>query len=292
MQNDSKVDPKLRLHPFEGELVLFATKHEKEEVIAPVLREVGMVCVKAQVDTDQFGTFSGEVERKGSIRETLRNKIQAASRTYLEGRFLLASEGSFGPHPILGFIQTDLESLLLWDRKLNFEIYAEHLATNPVHGEQTLGPRDDFRAALKALSFPGHHVIAHPENSVTPIFKGLRSEQEVKQAVSDCFAASTAGRVVIANDLRACHNPTRRMAIQDVGKVLLEKLKSLCPSCVYPGYAITRGKPGLICSDCGETSQITKTVIFECVCCGFSEEKERPDGKKWIDPSECEFCNP
>ncbi|MBC7466229.1 MAG: hypothetical protein H7256_09570 [Bdellovibrio sp.] len=292
MQSDSIANPHEKIHPFAGETVLFATKHQKEEIIIPLLRELGMVCVKAEVDTDQFGTFTGEIERTGSVRETLRKKIKAASLKYPDGRFILASEGSFGPHPIIGFMQIDLESLLLWDRKLKFEIYAEFLDTNPVHGEQTLGPRDDFRTALKNLGFPNHGVIVHPENSVIPIFKGLHREHDVAQAMIDSFCVSTNGRVVVANDLRACHNPTRQAAILEAGKVLLEKLKSFCPSCSYPGYAITKSIPGLPCSDCGEVSQIAKTVLFECVSCKFSEEKKRPDGKKSIEPSECEFCNP
>ncbi len=292
MQGTSIQKLNSRKHPFTGESVLFATKHGKEEILGPILSDVGMRCLKADVDTDQFGTFTGEIERTGSVRETLRKKIQAASATYKNERFILASEGSFGPHPIIGLLPTDLESLLLWDRKLNLEIYAEFLCTIPAHGEQILHPRDDFRSALKKLNFPDHSVIVHPENSVFPIFKGLRGEHEVAQAMIDCFSSSVSGRVVIANDLRACHNPTRRTAIYEAGKILLEKLKSLCPLCSYPGFAITKGLPGLTCSECGEPSQIAKAVLFECVSCAFSEEKERPDGKLSIGPSECEFCNP
>lgn len=51
MQNDSINRPNENGHPFNGEAVLFATMHEKEEIIAPLLREVGMDCIKAKVDT-------------------------------------------------------------------------------------------------------------------------------------------------------------------------------------------------------------------------------------------------
>ena len=279
-------------HPFDGSKVLFSTKHGKEEILAPLLSQIGMSCLKAEVDTDQFGTFTGEVERTGTIRETLRKKIQAASKSKSDARFILSSEGSFGPHPHILFVQTDLESLLLWDRELDLEIYAEFFCTRPIHGERTLGPRDNFRLALNELSFPDHGVIVRPENLFSPIFKGLHNENEVAQAMIDCFSASSNGRVVVANDLRACHNPTRRRAIEKAATALLEKLKSLCSACHYPGYAISRGLPGLPCSVCLEPSQGSKSVLFECVRYDFSEEKERPDGKKFIDASECEFCNP
>lgn len=279
-------------HPFAGETVYFATKHGKENVIAPIFATIGMHCGSVKVDTDQFGTFSGEVERVGSIRETLRKKIKAASKGADSERFFLASEGSFVPHPLIGLIPSDLESLLFWDRKFDLEIYAEWLCTSPVHSEKTLGPKDDFRQALKILGFPEHAVIVHPENSLKPIFKGLFEQRAVAQAMIDCFLASKTGRVVVANDLRAFCNPTRRKAISQAGQVLIEKLQNFCPSCSYPGFAISRGVPGLPCSTCGETSQAAIAVIFECVKCSYTEERQRPDGKKSIGPAECEHCNP
>lgn len=279
-------------HPFKGETVVFATKHGKEEILAPLLADIGMTCIQAEVDTDRFGTFTGEVERTGSVRETLRKKINAAAKIYLNGRFVLASEGSFDPHPILGLVQTDLEFLLLWDRELDLEIYAEFLCPNPIHDERVLGPKDDFRSALKSLGFPEHGVIVHPENRLTSVFKALHRERDVAQAMLDSFMASTTAKVVVADDLRACHNPNRRKAILDAGRLLLDKLKSFCPTCSHPGFATVRGIPGLPCSTCGEPSSVAKAVVCECVKCAFSEERSRPDGKLSIDLSECEFCNP
>lgn len=292
MQSKSILDLKSNKHPFMGESVLFATKHRKEEIIAPLLLDIGMNCIRAEIDTDQFGTFSGEVERSGSVRDTLRKKIKKASSLYPEGRFILASEGSFGPHPIFGFLQTDLECLLLWDREQNLEIYSEYLDTQPVHAQETIRRREDVRSVYEKLQFPSHHVIIHPENFLVPIFKGLQTENEVFEALEFCFADEKVKGVVISNDLRACHNPRRQQAIREAGLLLLEKMKTFCPTCGYPGYAVARGVPGLPCIDCGEPSSVSKSVVFECVNCTFTEEKNRPDGKKFIDPSECEFCNP
>ena len=89
---------KVNNHPFSGETVYFATKHSKEKVLSPQLAKIGMNCVRTEVDTDRFGTFSGEVERVGSVRETLRLKTAAATEAHPEARFFLASEGSFIPH--------------------------------------------------------------------------------------------------------------------------------------------------------------------------------------------------
>lgn len=278
-------------HPFFGKRIEFATKHEKEKILAPLFLELGLSCRATPVDTDEFGTFTGEIERTGGVRETLRKKNQAATKLSGE-RFFLASEGSFGPHPIIGFVQTDLESLLFWDRDNNCEIYAEYLGKVPVHDERTHGPRDDFRAFLKEIDFPNHGIIVRPENLYQPIIKGLHNERAVGQAMLDCFMASKTAKVVLAADLRANHNPTRRKAILEAGRVLIEKIKSLCPKCFYPGFGISRGVPGLICTLCGEPSPIAKAVIWTCVKCAYEEERPRPDGITSIDSSECENCNP
>lgn len=279
-------------HRFHGKSVFFANKHGKEAILEPLFAEIGLKCIATPVDTDQFGTFSGEVERTGSVRETLRKKIKAAADQHSEAQLILASEGSFGPHPLSGFLQTDLESLLLWDRETGTEIYAEFLATDPVHAERILGPQDDFRAFLREIQFPDHGIIVHPVGLLRPLFKGLHREQDVEQAMLECFLASPSGRVVLMTDLRACHNATRRNAIHNAGRKLIEVLSSLCPACAYPGFAILEGVPGLMCGDCGEPSRIAKAVILACPKCDKKEERPRPDGRRELDSSECEFCNP
>lgn len=85
-----------------GEKVFFATKHSKETVLKPILAMLGLECVWLDADTDRFETFSGEVERVEGVRATLRLKTNAAAKLKPEARFFLASEGSFGPHPLTG----------------------------------------------------------------------------------------------------------------------------------------------------------------------------------------------
>ena len=277
---------------YSGQKIYFVTKHGKEDILRPLFQSLGILCERVDVDTDQFGTFSGEIERSGSIRETLRKKIQAGMEAAPDARLILASEGSFGPDPFTGFLQTDLESLLLWDRELNIEIYAEHLSRDPVHAESTLGPKDDFRSFLKQIRFPDHRVLIRPEGSSTLIFKGLSSEADVERALLECFCHSQNGKVVIATDLRADQNKTRRTAIGRAGQALIEKMQSLCPNCSLPGFAITRGLPGLKCESCGEPSHVARAVLLECLKCAYTETKPRPDGKTVLSSAECEYCNP
>lgn len=279
-------------HIFSGETVYFATKHSKEQVIAPLLAKVGLCCVVADVDTDKFGTFSGEVPRLGSVRETLRLKIGAAAGLNPEARFFLASEGSFGPHPMLGFVQSDHEALLFIDRKLGTEIYVEEISTETNNSEVEFGPRDDLQTFLNQIGFPEHGIIVKPKSNSRIVFKGIQSFQVFGQAIIDAFLLSSEAKIILSTDMRASFNPTRMKVIEKVGQKLIESLNSLCPKCKTPGFAISRGIPGLPCEECGEPSRISKDVLWNCVKCDHSEQRPRPDGIFKISAAECEYCNP
>jgi hypothetical protein len=279
-------------HPFSGESVFFVTKHSKEKVLAPLLEKLGLKCVVPDVDTDMFGTFSGEVDRVGGVRETLRRKTSAIAQTNPAARFVLASEGSFGPHPFIGFVQSDHEALLFVDRKLNTEIYVEEISTETNHAEIEFGLGDDLQTFLTQIGFPEHGLIVKPKNRSDIVFKNLQTLQSVEQAILEGIRTSTDSKVILSTDMRANFNPTRMKVIEKVGLKLIETLNSLCPDCQTPGFAISKGVPGLPCEECGEPSRIAKDVLWSCVKCAHSEQKARPDGVIAISASDCEFCNP
>lgn len=278
--------------PYAGMTIHFATQHGKEKVLDPLFSTVRVKCRVIDVNTDVFGTFSGEVDRVGTIRETLQKKIHAAMEMRSGERLYLASEGTFGPDPRIPFLQANIESLLLYDRDSDLEIYAEHVSRAPNHAQIVIGPRDDFRSFLQQIGFPEQGVIVHPDQSLRLIFKGLHTEREVGQAIIDCFRASKNQRVAILTDLRANHNPTRQMAIYRAGQELIQKVRSLCPRCESPGFGITGSIPGLPCAACGEPSPAAMRVCWECAKCSYFEERPRPDGKATLDPEECDHCNP
>lgn len=54
-------------HAYSAKTCVIGTMHEKEKAIAPAFLDfLGLEIINAKIDTDQFGTFSGEVERKGT----------------------------------------------------------------------------------------------------------------------------------------------------------------------------------------------------------------------------------
>lgn len=80
-------------------VVALATTHGKLEQIAPAFERLpDWRIVVADIDTDQFGTFSGEIERVLSPRETAIAKARAGMAA-AGTAFGLASEGSIRPHP-------------------------------------------------------------------------------------------------------------------------------------------------------------------------------------------------
>ena len=103
---------------------VLATMHGKDRVIAPLLeRDLGLrVELALGLNTDRFGTFSREIERKGSQLDAARAKIGAAFENAPYVRVGIASEGSFGPHPHIPFLALDRELILLIDRETVLEL--------------------------------------------------------------------------------------------------------------------------------------------------------------------------
>ncbi len=88
---------------FTNRSLLIATQHRKEEVMAPCLTDaLGVICQVAEnLNTDLLGTFSGEVARLDDPITTLRKKCMLALKQHPIFDLVVASEGSFGPHPTM-----------------------------------------------------------------------------------------------------------------------------------------------------------------------------------------------
>lgn len=103
---------------FENRTLFIATKHKKEEVIRPIFESsIGVKCIVPEnFDTDLLGTFSGDIERSLSPVDAAREKCFLIVNNY-GGELVVASEGSFFPHPVVGFFPINEEILLFLDIK-------------------------------------------------------------------------------------------------------------------------------------------------------------------------------
>jgi hypothetical protein len=86
---------------YSGSCIIIPTKHAKAQAIMKSFWDIlGASVIEYAVDTDRLGTFTGEVERIGTALECAKRKCKWSLEMLGDSaEYLLASEGSFGPHP-------------------------------------------------------------------------------------------------------------------------------------------------------------------------------------------------
>jgi hypothetical protein len=277
---------------FEGRKIVIATKHKKEQVIAPILiNELGLnVCVPEDFDTDVFGTFTGEVERKDGPLEALRRKVDKAME--LSGFDLaIASEGSFGPHPTLFFLPAADELLMFRDKENDLEIMSREISTDTNFGSAEVQSKEELLAFAERSLFPSHALIlsAVGDNN-TAFAKGITTQEELLSVFQELtYKAKT---VLVQTDMRALYNPTRMKTIEKACHKLMKNIKSTCPGCVTPGYNVSDVLAGLPCSLCSQPTKSTLAHQYVCKKCGYKELRYYPNLKLQEDPTFCDYCNP
>jgi hypothetical protein len=277
---------------FKGRTVFIASMHGKEEVIAPLVeKELGMLVLKNKTfDTDQFGTFSGEIERSLSPLDTLRKKCLAGME-HTACDIGIATEGSFGPHPFLFSVPAHEEIMLLIDRKHEWEFVAKTLVTDTNFQGRTLDNEDALRAFADEVQFPSHGILLKDQASnFQLVLKDADSMEELYHQFKQCQEMHDT--VYAETDMRAMRNPTRMKVIEQVCHKLLEKLNCPCPNCHSPGFDVVEQLPGLPCSSCQMPTASILVERFACQSCQYSVDKNRRDGRTYEDPMYCSFCNP
>jgi hypothetical protein len=276
---------------FKGRRLLIATKHKKERVIAPILeKELGVNCFVTDIDTDKFGTFTGEIERKEDAISTARNKCLLAMELE-KCDLVLASEGSFGAHPSLFFANADEEILLFIDKKKDIEIIVRELTFETNFNGSEIKTIKELEEFVKNSKFPTHGIILRKaKNDSTLIEKGITNLDQLYKTFK--YLISMYGSAFIETDMRAMYNPTRMKVIENATYKLAKKINSLCPKCSIPGFGIIDSKSGLPCDLCNFPTQSTLSHIYSCQKCNYIKEVFFPNGRKKEDPMYCDICNP
>jgi len=277
---------------FSGRTSVLATKHAKEKVITPLLVEqlhVHLV-VPQDFDSDQFGTFTGERPRKGNQLETARAKAYAAM-DLLGVDLGIASEGSFGPDPNMPFVQSNLELVLLVDRKNDLEIRGHHRSNNTNASSAMVTSVEEALRVVETWGFPEHKVIARVSPHLnTFIYKGIGSQEELQSRVEHLLSMPLVNSVHIETDMRADCNPTRMENIQKATEDLVKNCLSVCPKCHTPGFIPTETIREAVCRLCRRRTDRSRGVQYTCFKCSYVEE--RLFAEQTVDPAECGFCNP
>ena len=281
--------------PYAGRSAVLATMHRKEEAIAPALSAtLGLVVVPAAgLDTDQLGTFSGEIARQGTMLEVAVRK----ARLGMPGAGLplgLASEGSFGPHPAIPFFAAGMELLVFVDDERGIVVSESLIADATNFGHLVVSPGDALEAFLERVGFPSHALIVRAnEGSVTAaLVKGLTDRKGLALAIAAAAAASSDGRARLETDMRAHLNPTRMKSLAALADRLARRLATPCPACGAPGFGRTGSRIGLKCEDCGAPTEMVLAEEYGCSVCGCREERPRSDGLLRAPAQYCPECNP
>lgn len=272
--------------------IALATLHGKEAIIAPLLEPAtGCTVVHVtEVDTDRFGTFTRDIDRTGSQIEAARAKAQAAL-AHSGLSLALASEGAFVSDPIAGVIPWNIEMVLLLDSRNGREWVG--MAQGPARAGQGLARNaDELLQLAPVLGFPEHRLCLRPDHSEDPrVVKGLGSADALLDAFAHALTQSSRGQVFVESDLRAHCNPTRQAMIRRATEDLCQKMRSACPACQQPGFALSGHRPGRPCRVCASATREPLAHLWSCSACHHTEER-REGLPALAEPARCDRCNP
>lgn len=279
---------------YKNSSISFATKHKKEDVVYPKFRELlGVTLIVPCVDTDKLGTFSGEIERTGHALEVAEKKaILGMKATGFS--FGLASEGSFCPHPYIPFIASNQEILLFIDKERDFKLHESMVSQKTNFCQKIISALDEAAPFLTTALFPSHGLIVRPNlwEDKSVIFKGIRTQEDLTKAFTECSLISADSKVWLETDMRANLNPSRMSVIGELAERLAKRLGCACPSCNSPGWGCTGMEKGLPCEYCGEPTELLAKSVFGCVKCEHKVIVPREDGVTKAEQQYCNFCNP
>lgn len=279
--------------------IAFATQHQKDKIISSLFKDNfnAQIIVPLYIDTDQFGTFSGEIQRPSDIKQVLRQKAELGLKA--TGLNLgLANEGSFGPHPSMPWLQCNQETFIFVDAHLEIELFANVISLENRAEYGVIEDEHQLASFLQKVNFGPQAVIVKPSPLDTDakdyIFKGLIAKKNVLDAIHKIKKDLKQKGVWVETDNRAHLSPKRQTVILKAAEKLVQLLKSKCPGCEYPGFEIKDLIMGIKCEACGLKSEKPVQEIWGCSNskCDYKQVKGRSDGLKFLKPEQCDWCNP
>lgn len=274
-----------------GKKILLATMHQKELAIKELM-ESTLECeiiVAKDYDTDQFGTFSGEKERFLTSHNMVIHKAKIAIEHYSYD-FAIASEGSFGPHPLIPFSPFHEELLCLVDSINDIEVVVKKQTNQTNYAMSEFTSKDTYDDFLSTYGFPSHAMIIRELASNQVIAKGIQELSQLESAVIKAF--KHADTIRIETDMRAMFNPTRMQVIKELTYDLIKRIQSVCDNCGTYGFGETHLTGKLPCAECGSETQLFEKIIEKCTKCHYQIPKPRPDNLNLANPTFCDYCNP
>ena len=161
--------------------------HAKELAVAPPFRRLldAEIVVAPSLDTDELGTFSGEVPRPDALVETCAIKAELAFRS-LDVDCAIANEGSYGPIDAVPLVPSGIEIMAFLDRRRGIRII-ETLSTHRTNWRLLRFKAGDpnIPKAVEAIGFPRYGVFVLCSSDMDhPIKKGLDTLDDVVSAMN------------------------------------------------------------------------------------------------------------
>ena len=273
---------------YRGSQITFATMHGKELLAHDVFLNILGATVSAPqgLDTDQFGTFAGDIPRTLTPKDACRVKARLGMQ--IAGTPLgLASEGSFRSG--FGPIVEHREILMFIDDDLGLELVEGTLTTSPLGPGRTVHTAAHARAYAKTLGFPHQGIILQTTTgTVTTTHKTPFDLDQIETTVEALLAAGSA--VAVLPDYRAHRAPFRADTLRDLSTHMARRLATPCPRCDTPGFGRISVEHGLPCADCGFSTRVIAADIHGCGRCDHQTRIPRPETR--ANPRWCDWCNP
>ncbi len=275
---------------YKNQSVLLASMHEKERAIAPAFWDkLSCSILVKDFNTDQFGTFTGEVPRIWTPYETCVLKAKNAAKQH-GFNLSVASEGSFGAHPHIPFVPVDHEIMVFVDLENNWIIVEQIRSEETNYATKIIDKNTELSSFLEHVKFPSHALTLQTEHEKRVIAKGIQNLELLHHYCETEFKKEE--RLLLATDMRAMMNPTRMRVIQKLAEQLTSRILSACPACESPGFGFKETKGCLPCDFCHAPTSLYAEEVYGCVACKYQCYQPRKDGLLTADPMYCSYCNP
>lgn len=274
--------------PYTGGQITFATMHGKERLAHAVFRDIlgATVTAPPTLDTDQFGTFAGEIARTLSPLVAARAKAQLGMQ--IAGTSLgLASEGSFSSG--FGLIMENMEILLFIDDKRGFELVEATIGTSSLPGGRRVHSTAHALNYATAVGYPNQGVIVQSTaHGTMTAHKNLIRREHIEATVEALL--TDGATVTILPDYRAHKSPSRAKTIVTLCTQMARRLATHCARCDTPGFGKVGVEHGVPCALCSAPTRVIGADIHGCGHCDHRTHLSR--GTATADPQWCDSCNP
>lgn len=275
---------------YKNQDVLLASMHKKEQVIAPPFRKrLSCTLQVPAFDTDQFGTFTGEIPYKLSPYETCLLKAKTIAK-YYNYPLAVASEGSFGGHPASSFVPVNHELMVFVDNMRGWIIAEQLVSQKTNYTMLTVNKDTGLDAFLKRALFPSHALILQTTSDKRILAQGINNFELLTHYLTLGF--KTEEELHLSTDMRAMMNPTRMAVIAELADKLTQRIACLCPRCKCPGFGFKFTRGALPCALCSLPTSFYEEEVWGCICCDHQECKKRRDGLLKAESGQCNYCNP